>query len=198
MAGTFKQNIDNFSKALLVEMPRIDANVALDAFALISNRIENSGTNEKGELLGAYSENQLPLFFFNPKDKAQAISDKIGKKSISGTGSQKKKKEFKGTTLSYYDWREGNNLQTKFVNLNFTGDMFRDTGVVKQVIDEKITITTVGGKNTKNRNGNSTDDILGFNAQRYGDFLAASQEEEKLLANTYDVQIQSLIDKYFA
>lgn len=197
MPSTFKQNIDNFSKALIIEMPLIDTKIAIDAAALIKNRIENSGINDKGKSLGTYSENQLPLFFFNPQDKAQEISDKVGKKNIAGEGSRKKKKEFKGNSLSYSDWRIGNGFSNKYVSLNFTGDMWEDTGVVKQVIDSKTTITTVGGKNTKDRNGKTTDDILGFNADRYGDFLNVNKEEEELLTNTYDIQIQKLIDKYF-
>ncbi len=75
--------------------------------------------------------------------------------------------------------------------------MMKDIGVVKNVVDGNKIVTTVGAKNTKDRDGKSTEDILGYNADRYGDLLTVNTTEEKQLANTYDVKLQELINKHF-
>src|SRR3990172_5564839 len=199
----FSEKIKSFSQALLVEMPKINASVAMNAFGMVADRIRNEGIDGKGRSLGTYSENPLPLFFYKPIEKAQEIADKLGRKGITGKGSRKTKKEFKATSLSYEDWRKGNKLETSFVNLNFSGaaSMWNDTGVVKQIVDSTKIITTVGAKNTKDRSRGdkklTTDDIMGFNKDHYGDFLEVNKDEEKGLALTYDSELQLFINKYF-
>jgi hypothetical protein len=183
--GQFKQKLDAFTKALVIEMPRINESVAMNAYALVKDRVINEGEIGTGKNLGGYSTNELPTFFFKGKSLNQG-----GEKAV-----EKAKKEHKG--LSYKDWRSANNLETDHVSLSFTGQMWKDIGVTKQVVDGNKIITTVGAKNTKNRDGKTTDDILGFNADRYGDVLTVNKTEETLIARTYDVMLQQLIDKNF-
>ena len=184
-ANQFKQKLDSFSKALLIEMPRINESVALNAYAIVKDRVINEGQNGSGKSLGNYSTNELPLFFYSGRSLNQG-----GEKAIA-----KAKKEKKG--LSYKDWRNANNLETDHVSLSFTGQMWKDIGVVKQIVEGNKIITTVGAKNTKNREGKTTDDLMGYNGDRFGDFLTANKSEEELLAHTYDVKLQELIDKHF-
>lgn len=181
----FKQKLDSFTRALVIEMPRINESVALNAYALVKDRVLNDGQDGTGKNLGGYSTNELPTFFYEGKSLNQG-----GDRAIA-----KAKKEKKG--LSYKDWRNANNLETDHVSLSFTGQMWKDIGVVKQLVDGNKIITTVGAKNTKNRDGKTTDDLMGFNANRFGDFLTANKSEEQSLANTYDTMLQELIDKHF-
>jgi len=60
----FSEKIKSFSQALLVEMPKINASVAMNAFGMVADRIRNEGIDGKGKSLGTYSENPLPLFFY--------------------------------------------------------------------------------------------------------------------------------------
>lgn len=185
MPNQFKQKLDAFSKVLVTEMPRINESVAINAYALVKDRVINEGQDGKGKDLGGYSTNELPTFFYNGKSLNSG-----GEKAIA-----KAKKEKKG--LSYKDFRAANNLQTDHVSLSFTGQMWNDVGVVKQLVEGNKIVTVVGAKNTKNRNGKTTDDLLEYNADRFGDFLTVNIEEEKRLTHTYDVMLQQLIDKNF-
>lgn len=65
--------------------------------------------------LGTYSENKLPLFYFENKGRRKIDLDK--------------KKYPKG--ISYKDFRSLNGLQTDHVDLEFTGDLRRSISTVK-------------------------------------------------------------------
>lgn len=185
----FNNRIEQFQRALLIELPRINESIALNAIAQVKDRIINDGKNSKGASLGTYSKNELPLFFYKGKSLNSGGEEAIAKAKKAGKG------------LSYNDFREANNRPTDHITTNFSGQMWKDVGVVKQIEDGGKTVTTVAAKNTINRtSGNKTidtDTILSGNADRYGDIFEVSTEEEKRLANTYDYELQKLIDIYF-
>lgn len=181
----FRQDVEKFRKALIIEMPIINQSVALNAFALVNDRVINQGTDETGSSFGdGYSETPLPAFFYEGKSLNSGGEDAVAKAKKEGDG------------LSYKDFRSANNLQTGFVDLNFSGQMWRDIGVVRQTNENGIITTVVGAKNTRDRDGKTTDDIMEFNGERFGDFLEVSEEEEQLLAQTYDTKLQELIDEF--
>jgi hypothetical protein len=184
-AEQFSNQLKQFSAALVQELPRINESVAMNAFAMVRDRVVNEGKKGDGSSLGTYSDNELPLFFYTGK-----ALNKDGEAAV-----EKAKKAKKG--LSYEDWREANNRPVDRVTISFSGDTWKDTGVVKELIDGNKVNTTIGAKNTKDRGGKSTDDIMSYNQDRYGDYLIASKEEEKKLAVTYDRLLQQLIDKSF-
>ena len=185
----FKAAQQQFNQALLIELPRINESVAKNAYALLRDRIINEGKKGDGSSLGKYSDTELPLFFYKGKSLNAG-----GDKAI-----EKAKKERRG--LSYEDFREANNRPVDHVTTNFSGQTWKDIGVVKQQVQGGTIITTVGAKNTIARtSGNKTidtDTILSGLGDRYGDLLQVSQTEEELLANTYDAELQKLIDKFF-
>lgn len=185
MNNKFEEQLNAFTTALVTELPVINESVAMNARALIVDRIINEGKTPRGSL-GNYSNHELPAFFFNGKSLNSGGDAAI----------EKAKKEHRG--LSYLEFREANSRPTDHVTTSFSGDTWKDVGVVKQVVDGNKIITTVGAKNTKNRSGKSTDDILSYLGERYGDLLEATKEEENKLATTYDVMIQGLIDKTFS
>jgi hypothetical protein len=188
-ANQFDDKLNKFRALLAAEVPAINERIALNAYDMASTRVINSGVDGDGNQLGSYSENELPLFFYTGKSL-----NKAGEAAV-----EKAKKAGKG--LSYKDFREANNRPTDHVTLSFSGDMWKDIGVVKQIVDANKIVTVVGAKNTKTRKSGkktlSTDDILDGNKERYGDFLEVNAEEEKKLLNTYDVYLQQLINKVF-
>lgn len=190
MASDFGNKIQKFTSVLIDEMPRINESVALNAYALVRDRIINKGTTGTGKDLGGYSENPLPLFFYKGKSLNSS-----GEAAI-----EKAKKEHRG--LSYKDFREANKRPTDHVTLNFSGDMWKDIGVVKQVVSGTKIVTVIGAKNTKSRTSGSrsvtTDDIMEGHYDHYGDFLEVNDQEEELLARTYDAKLQELINKTFS
>lgn len=180
----FEQKLNAFSLALTTQLPVINESVAMNARALIFDRIVNEGKTPNGSL-GSYSNHELPAFFFTGKSLNSGGDAAV----------EKAKKEHRG--LSYLDFREANNRPTNHVTTSFSGETWKDVGVIKQVVDGAKITTTVGAKNTKNRSGKTTDDILSYLGDRYGDILETTKEEGEKLAHTYDVMIQELIDKNF-
>lgn len=186
---SFKERINKFSSLLIDEMPRINEAVALNAYALVRDRIINDGTNGNGVSLGTYSENELPLFFYSGKSLNAGGEAAVAKAKKDGKG------------LSYKDFREANNRPTNHITLNFSGQMWKDIGVVKQIVSSTKIVTVVGAKNTINRSSGkksiTTDDILDGNRERFGDFLEVNDSEQDELVTTYDTLLQKLIDKSF-
>ena len=81
---------------------------------------------------------------------------------------------------------------TAFVNLQFTGDMWRDVGVVASKTQGSITTATIGAKFKE------SDDKLFFNSVRYNDeILELKQQEEDNAAEFIDDAMQEIIDKNF-
>lgn len=190
--------IKQFNELLILEMPRINESVAMNAYALVRNRVTNTGVIGSGKSLGSYSDTELPAFFSSGKSLNNA-----GEKFV-----EKAKKE--RTQISYKEFREANNRPTDHISLSFSGEMWKDIGVIKEYVTGTKIVTVVGAKNTKRRSHSglgsdlkmhqkevSTDTIMDGHAERYGDFLEVNLDEETRLAKTYDTMLQDLIDKTF-
>ena len=59
--------IKQFNELLILEMPRINESVAMNAYALVRNRVTNTGVIGSGKSLGSYSDTELPAFFSSGK-----------------------------------------------------------------------------------------------------------------------------------
>jgi len=103
-----------------------------------------------------------------------------------------------GSTLGHYTdgvykkKRQKIGHTTAFVNLQFTGDMWREIGVTDTKTQGTITTATIAGK------FDETNDKLFFNSIRYNDdILVLSQLEEDNAAELIDDAMQEIIDKNF-
>jgi len=97
----------------------------------------------------------------------------------------------------YKKYREFNNLPTNFVTLSFTGETLADIGVLESVVDGSSVVTTIGstGKTTKGKV--NTKQILDYLGKNYGtNILSLNEEEEILLAKSYELELQKIIDKF--
>jgi hypothetical protein len=190
-------NIENFSERLqklrlLVEqeLPVINARMATSAFSLVENRIVNDGLKANGSSLGKYSENPLPAFFFTSNAlgsgadaKAESLLKKNKKNGING--------------ISYKDWRGVNGLQTNHIDLQFTGETWKDFAILKTESTPESALTTIQSKGSIKRGSKSTADIADYNAERFGDYLALSEDEEKEIDIAFDNELQQLLDEVF-
>lgn len=192
-----KDKTDKFVALLMKEVPRINEGLALNAYALIKDRIQNEGLT--GE---SYSTNEIPLFFrkggktiapfSNAKNKA---GENFFLKKVK-TNAKLPKNEQEG--ISYKEWREANNLQSNHVDLKFTGETWKDIGVVKTIVSHDKITTTVGAKNTKVRKyGTTTSEVLEGLGDRYGNFLQPTKEQEEMLTKALEQKITNLINKSF-
>lgn len=181
-AEQFHKAVDQLALLLNQNLPEINEKMALNAYAMMHDRIVNEGTIGENKSLGKYSDNEMPAFFF--KDKA------LNKKGDEFYLSRSKK----GEGISYKEWREANNRPTDHVSLSFSGTTLKDIGVVKHITQGTKVITVVGPKNTKTRkDGKSTDDVAGFLVNQYGDFLDPNREEEAKLQKFLDNEVNKLI-----
>ncbi len=191
---TFETSVDKLSALVLSQMPSINEKMALDATALIKDRIVNTGIDAKGNSLGKYSEHELPAFFF--KDKALNGG---GVKLYDDVTSGKKKKGVVKKGISYKEWREANQRPTDHVTLSFSGTTMKDIGVVKSIQAGTKVITSVGSKNTKTReNGDSTETIVDeYLGPKYGNFLEPNQHELDIMENILINNIEKLLNDSF-
>lgn len=142
---------------------------SLNAYALIKKRVIAEGENSAGGKFDAYSDNELPTFFFTGGSAgARAKLKKIEKPS-------------------YKDWRQANNLQVKHKDFRFSGRMWANIrpeivgevdGVVKVAID-----ATAALEKQK----------VEWNIERDGNFLAPNKSELEVTRETYGRELAKLL-----
>lgn len=198
---SFNAQVDKFLLALPNDVIKINTIIGQDSIALIKNRLEDGKTAE-GKSLGKYSDNPISALSF------------LGKGLGSGSDSAVKSyAKANGGKLSYEKFRQLNNRPTDHVNLFFTGETLNDIAVTSSKIEGNKVITKVSSKNSKTKEitnskgkvtgSKTTGDVLSDLDGKYGralntELLSLSVEEEKLVSNTFDKQLQTLLDKYFS
>lgn len=108
--------------------------VGNDIAQQIKKRVIETGEDAKGAAFTPYSDTQLPAFFYIGKSRTAAAEKRVQTKA--------KKKE----TLSYSDFRTTNNLNSDKKNFKFTGDMWRNFGVLGSRYENGIVTVEIGGQ----------------------------------------------------
>lgn len=138
---------------------------SLNGFALIKKRVIAEGENSSGGKFEAYSDNELPTFFFT------------------GGSASAKAKLKKIDKPSYKDWRRANNLQVGHKDFRFTGRMWanikpeivgENDGVVKVVIDAEAAFEKQKVK---------------WNIERDGNFLNPNKSELEFVKETFNKEL---------
>lgn len=207
-ANEFTSAVHKLNELAISKIPDINERMALDATAMIKDRIINTGIKANGASLGRYSTNETPLFFYkngklqapfsNPLNKA---GEKFYLDVVKENNSRRKKNGGTGEPprgISYEQWREANNRPTDHITLSFSGDTMRDIGVTKQIVSGTRIVTTVGPKNTKRRAGHqTTEQITKGLSERYGNFMEPNQEEIDALKIYLENQMAKIIHDSF-
>ena len=199
----FSKTLKSFSQKITEGLQPINEKVALNAYAMAKDRIDEFGTIGEGVSLGKYSTNEVPLFFTKGgkvvapySSGALNASGETFRDKIIAENKKRRKNGEPERGISYAQWRTANNLLTDHVRLNFSGTTLNDIGVIKQLIDGVKVVTIVGPKNTKTRKGGeTTSEIVGYLQERYGDFIKPNKEEEELLKATLSNEVNKLIKK---
>lgn len=181
-AKDFGKHLEKLSKALIEALPVINEKVAVNAYALMRQRVIERGTIGEDKSLGSYSDNPLPSFYFEGKALNGAGEKALEKAKKSGEG------------ISYADWRKANNRPIDHVTLSFSGATLNDIGVIKSLRDGTKVVTIVGPKNTKLRkDGKTTSEVVGYLQDQYGDFIKPNKSEENLLKETLTIEVNKVI-----
>ena len=152
--------------------------IGREALALVRRRIQNSGKDFAGADIGSYSTVQLPAFFYFGKSANNAGENKV------------KQAAKKGQKISYKDFREFNNRETNFVDLTFTGAMWRemDVKVVQNTVEK--TVATIEPRTARSKK------VADYNSLRYGNILRLSKDESRMLRIANFNRVLKVFQKY--
>jgi len=157
-------------------IPEILLGQEITAKSLIQDRIQETGKDSKGAQLGNYSDTKLPPFFF------------IGK-GTKATDAKLQTLAKEGKKISYKEFRKLDGKQGDYVDLTFSGKMWRETGVVKQGKQGQSAVIVIGQKTERSQK------IAGYNEERYGNYLSLSDEELEILAEDVAAEVEDIINK---
>jgi hypothetical protein len=143
--------------------------------------------------------NSVGRAFVDMNERVAVTALSIIKERIVQDGENSKGGQLGKYTDKYARYKNKNGMNGNFVDLKATESMWKDIGVINSVESNGNVITSVAGKDTATRKGGqTTSEIMGFNAERYGDFLEASELEINQLIAVYDAELQELLDKSFS
>jgi len=142
---------------------------------LVRTRVQNDKVNADGSAFGQYSQALVPQWYFYGK----SLSDTAEQTIKNGDWFQ-----------SYGDFREANNMDSGDINFTFSGDMWRNTGVVNIENTGDSCSVEIGGQTPRAQN------ILEWQEPRYGNILEASEEEKRFVEEAHLERIQNKINRY--
>lgn len=168
-ADELKNKFQQIREAVIAKLPDIALTLAITGKALAERNIKDKGFTAK------YSTNKVPAWFFLGKELNGS-----GKAFLEGLGNDKKKP--KGATKKLEDiteadfidgetnwgeFREAQGLQSAFVDLSYTNQMWADMQPVevRQESDGRV-VAYLGARTKENQ------DKMNYNRDRYGDFIS--------------------------
>jgi hypothetical protein len=192
----FINNLEQTAAALSEIVFNEMEEAALDAKALLQQRIQEKGTDAKGNQFPGYSEQELPLFFFKDKSKSNVLKelgiDANGKRVVKNKkGSKKinykifgipqtfqeKEKAPYPNGISYKDWRVLMGLPVDHVTFTVTEEMWKKIHPQPAKIEADRIIVVIGGDD------DFTKKKMGWLAERRGDFMDLNAEETEFVSN---------------
>jgi len=170
---------------------------AMNANALINDRIVKTGKNAEGSLYPPYSTN--PMYVWCPEDKKRDKYGRMTDKACAKAQARYKRKRPKGSTEplhsfllvgGYKEYRELHERPTQFVDFLFKGDMWGNITLVTTSDDHKKGKARISAPNPDQYAK------LAGNTQRKGQILDLNQEEIKLIAQVIGDELEDLIAKH--
>jgi len=155
--------IDIFGRieeAVRRDLQKAVAKAANDLASAVSLRVVNKGETAKGGKFSNYSTAKVYASSFKGKGRSGGADSRI-----TALG--------RGAKISYSEFRALNNLNTAPKNFEFTGDMWRNFGVM-DVKNNGLSVTANIGGLTQN----AADKIAGHSKREGIDIASASAKEE--------------------
>jgi hypothetical protein len=180
-------------KALQSEMPAISDEIALNAIALIKNRII-----DKGEGINGASYSTKPML----ATREQFVVKSAFKQTKVASGKKGKKHglwiKFPNASKAvpvmelpngYKQFREIQGREGSHVNLSYSGKMWQAVTIVARMHTDTTYATTIGGNNAESQNK------LRWMTDKYGPFLTLVPEEETKLKGLFEKRVQAVINR---
>ncbi len=149
--------------------------IASEIMKQVRTRVSDKKIDADGSAFGQYSQAKLPQWFF------------YGKSIVDGAEDELKAGPW---FVSYAEFRELNNRPSGDINFSFTGDMWKNTGVVQVQNGDESTTVTIGGQDARSQ------DILAWQQPRYGNIIEANEEEVEFAFEANRERIFGTINRY--
>jgi len=151
--------------------------IANDLAALMRNRVQNDKVDETGASYGQYSQAVVPKYYYYGKSLNQAGEEQVNNGDY---------------FLSYETFREYNGQPTDAKNYTFSGEMWRDTGVVLVENSNTRTDVVIGGQTSR------AAELLEYNSTRDNiNLLAPSEQEINFVTEAHTERIINAINEVF-
>jgi hypothetical protein len=160
--------------------------MAMSALTLIKERVQETGTNAKGQKYKPYSTKPM---LANCSSMILSSCNKIA-------GSKEKRKELKWVTIKgkklfeipggYKQYRELMGRQTAFVDFSVTNNMWNDINIISKSSDHQKGVAIIGAKQEIEKKK------LEGNTKRRGDILDLNAKEIEDLKLTYNLGVLNI------
>lgn len=157
--------------------------LAVSANSLIVNRITQTGKDEKGQSFGNYSQNDLPLFFFEARVLNKAGFERLKKQKKREAEAKKR------NAASYAEFRRSQGLENSYINLEFSGQMFTGISYSVQDFGEGNALITIAPTTPYAKK------VLGYVVKRYGKILKISDTERNILQTALNNWIEKIFEQ---
>lgn len=152
---------------------------ANDLAQQIKNRVIQKGETANGGLFSPYSNNGMRPFRLFDKSRSASAESKV--RQIAAQGGR----------ISYKQFREINNLETSKKNFEFTGEMWKNYGIVRSSIGGGIANISLGGLTS------AAENKLIANSTREGlDITDPNQHEIDFLKESINDWIYDTLEKF--
>jgi len=177
---TFEEYIarlDLLEQTIRQDLQRVTVTAANDLASGIAFRVVNQKKNATGGDFSAYST--TPVYASSFKGKGRNGSSDT---RISALG--------RGAKISYKDFRAINNLNSDKKDFNFTGDMWRNFGVLDFSENEGKVSVNIGGKTPS-----AIEKLAGHSKREGYDIAAASAQEELDVRADFENWLSQILPK---
>jgi hypothetical protein len=162
------------AKDIQEQGPRIAKTMALTGSSIVQERIQKSGIPGK-----KYSTNFIPAYYLR------------GKELNAGGKAYLEDHNLNDDLTNWGEFRKAQGLQAEFVDLTYSGRMFAGLVLQAQSANGSRFTATMGGSDME------VDKKLGWNSERYGDFLEPNTEEKAEIDEIVNDEFEKLIKKHF-
>lgn len=172
LADLFRLTLDALTSSREADAVR----VASDTLALVESRIIETGKGADGSRFPGYSQKKMPAHFYAGKSRSAGAEQRVKKAG----------------SLSYAEFRQLNNLQTGHVDLYFTGEMWRGTGVIVEKRLLRSTFVRIGGRTPQSAKK------IELNSARYGgSILEPSVSEVQEVERAWAAARRARMSRFF-
>lgn len=178
---TIREFVDKLNSSIAeIEQTRVDngLKIVLDAIALVKRRVINTGRDADGGKFGNYSRAVVPFWYYLGKEtnrnNRSAVNDLL---------------ETFGYFASYRDWREVNNLQTSYINFSFTNRFWNSLRPHLKLRSKGRALFEIRPATNNER------EKLEYQNARFGNILALSAHEKRIIQLTNEKRIRDILQK---